>query len=79
LARLKELRKLRRLTQEQAAEKCGIGYKYFQHIEAGRRPNLRLETLEKLAGGYQIELWQLFAPELPKTTKKKSKAAGPKR
>ena len=78
LKRLKELRDFRGWTQERAAEACGISYKYFQHIEGGRRPNLRLETLERLAAGYGIELWQLFAPEVPKTVenKRNSRKAG---
>jgi transcriptional regulator with XRE-family HTH domain len=65
LERLWKLRRLKGWTQEEAAEACGIGYKYFQHIEGGRRPNLRLETLEKLAQGYGLQLWQLFAPSFP--------------
>jgi len=72
LARLKEIRRLRSWTQETAAEACGISYKYFQHIESGRRPNLRLETLEKLAAGYGVELWELFAPHSPKGIKRKT-------
>jgi len=71
LARLKKLRQFRGWTQEEAAEKCGISYKYFQHIEGGRRPNLRLETLERLAAGYGIDLWELFTPEFPKIAKRK--------
>lgn len=70
MARLKELRTVRGWTQEQAAEACGIAYKYFQHVESGRRPNLRLETLEKLASGYGVELWQLFTPHCPKSVKR---------
>jgi len=65
LARLKELRKFHRLTQETFSEKSGISYKYYQAIEGGRKPDLRLSTLERLAKAYRIELWQLFAPQFP--------------
>jgi transcriptional regulator with XRE-family HTH domain len=66
LARIKALRKLHGLTQEAFAEKSGISYKYYQAIEAGRKCDLRLSTLERLANAYGIALWQLFSPALPK-------------
>src|ERR1700677_4942763 len=69
LARIKALRKLHGLTQEAFAEKSGISYKYYQAIEAGRKRDLRLSTLERLAKAYGISLWQLFSPELPKQRK----------
>jgi transcriptional regulator with XRE-family HTH domain len=49
LARVKELREARGLSQEAFAEKAGLGYKYYQHVEAGRRRDIRLSTIEKLA------------------------------
>ena len=49
LARVKELREARGLSQEAFAEKAGLGYKYYQHVESGRRRDIRLSTLEKLA------------------------------
>lgn len=66
LARIKALRKFHGLTQEAFAEKSGISYKYYQAIEAGRKRDLRLSTLERLAKAYGIALWQLFSPEFPK-------------
>jgi len=67
LTRLKELRKLHGLTQEAFSEKSGISYKYYQAIEGGRKRDLRLSTLERLAKAYGLELWQLFSPQLPPT------------
>jgi len=67
LARLRQLRRLHSLTQEQFAEVSGIGYKYYQAVEAGRKANLRLPTLEPLAKAYGIEVWQLLGPDLPET------------
>ena len=63
--RLKELRAASGLTQEAFAELAGMDYKTYQHIEAGRRPSVRLCTIEKICAAYRIELWQFFFPTLP--------------
>lgn len=63
--RLKELRKAHALTQEAFAERAGFGYKYYQAVEGGRKRELRLSTLERLAGAYGIEVWELLAPSMP--------------
>ena len=65
LLRLRELREANGLTQEGFAEVAGISYKYYQAVEAGRKVELRLSTLERLARAYGIELWELFAPTMP--------------
>jgi transcriptional regulator with XRE-family HTH domain len=67
LKRLKELRKSHGLTQEGFAEIAGLSYKYYQQIEAGRKRELQLSTLERLASGYGIEVWQLLGPHTPNT------------
>jgi transcriptional regulator with XRE-family HTH domain len=64
LARLKELRRNQNLTQEQFAEKAGMSYKYYQAVEAGRKADLRLSTLERLAKAYGLEVYQLLGPKL---------------
>jgi transcriptional regulator with XRE-family HTH domain len=68
LRRLRELRKRHGLSQEAFAEKAGMSYKYYQAVEAGRKRDLRLSTLEKLAAAYRIEVWQLLSPVMPKKT-----------
>lgn len=60
LARVKELREARGLSQEAFAEQAGLGYKYYQHVESGRRRDLRLSTLQKLAKACGMELWELL-------------------
>ena len=60
MARVKQCREASGLTQEKFAERAGLDYKYYQHIEAGRKPNLGMETLLKLAKGCQLELRELF-------------------
>ena len=63
LKRLKGLRERFGLTQEKFAELSGISYKYYQQIEAGRKPDLRLSTLERLASAYHLEAWELLLPD----------------
>ncbi len=66
LRRLRELRDAHGLTQEAFAELAGMSYKYYQAVEAGRKKELRLSTLERLAAAYGIEVWELLAPPMPK-------------
>jgi transcriptional regulator with XRE-family HTH domain len=66
VARLRQLRKQQGLTQEQFAELSGIGYKYYQLLELGKRIDLRLSTIEKLAKAYGIQVHELLGPTLPK-------------
>ncbi len=63
LQRLRTLRTARGLTQEQFAEQSGISYKYYQSVEAGRKKDLRLSTLDRLAKAHGIETWQLLLPD----------------
>lgn len=60
MARVKQVREANGLTQEQFAERAGLDYKYYQHVEAGRKPNLGMETLLKIAKGTGRELWELL-------------------
>lgn len=62
LWRLKALREERGWTQEKFAEHAGMAYKYYQAVEAGRKRELRLSTLERLARGHEMEVWQLLTP-----------------
>jgi NTP pyrophosphatase (non-canonical NTP hydrolase)/DNA-binding XRE family transcriptional regulator len=65
LARVKQRREGLGLTQEAFAEKAGLGYKYYQHVEAGRRRDLRLSTIEKLAKACELKLWELMEVDAP--------------
>jgi transcriptional regulator with XRE-family HTH domain len=67
ILRLRELRKLHGITQEQFAELSGFSYKFYQLIEIGRKCDLRLSSLERLATAYGIEVHDLLGPEIPKT------------
>lgn len=65
IKRLRELRINTGLTQEGFAEISGFTLKVYQHIEAGRRSNLQLKTLDRIAWAYGISLHELFAPTCP--------------
>lgn len=65
LKRVRTLREAMGLTQERFAERAGLSYKYYQAVEGGRKADLRLSTIIKLASGLGIEVWQLFGPDDP--------------
>lgn len=57
--RIKELRRLRKMSQEQLSEKVGIDSKHLSRIEVGRGfPSL--DTLEKIAGVLAVEMKDMF-------------------
>jgi transcriptional regulator with XRE-family HTH domain len=60
LRRLKQLRKRAGLTQEQFAERAGMSYKYYQQIETGKKRDLRLSTLERLADAHRMPISTLL-------------------
>lgn len=60
MGRVKHLRETLGFTQEAFAERAGLGYKYYQTVEAGRRRDVRYSTLEKLAKACGLELWELL-------------------
>lgn len=57
---MRELREACGLSQEALAERAGLKYKHYQSIEAGRKPNVQLPTLIKIAQAFNLELWELL-------------------
>lgn len=58
--RLREARQVRKLTQEEAAEKCDITSSYYGNIERGNK-KMSVETLGKIAKGMGVPTdWLLF-------------------
>lgn len=57
--RIKELRKLNKLTQEELAEAVGIDPKHLSSIETGRNSPTLL-TLEKISGALNVQIKTLF-------------------
>ena len=66
-ARVKQLRKARRLTQEQLAERAGLSYKFIGEVERGRG-NPTLTTLAAMSDALGIGLVDLLGidPERPR-------------
>ena len=58
--RLRLLRKQRKLTQEELAEKADISYKNIQYLESKQPTCPSLKTLEKIAKGLDISLSKLL-------------------
>ena len=63
--RLLALRKRYELTQEAFAERTGFDYKFYQAIESGRKKQVWLETVERLADAYGLAVWELLGPDEP--------------
>ncbi len=57
--RIKALRERKGLTQEELEEKTGVNTKYISAIERGQK-NATIKTLEKIAKGLDVELYELF-------------------
>lgn len=53
------IREKRGLTQEQMEERTGVNTKYISAIERGQK-NVTVRTLEKIAKGLGVELYELF-------------------
>jgi len=60
--KIRELRKKRELTQEKLAEIADIDYKYLQRIEGKNPPNIKLETIAKLAKTLKASPSSLLEP-----------------
>ena len=87
LEKVRQLREERGLSQEEFAENAGLDPKHYQHVEAQRKVDFRMSTLEKLATGFGLapsELLELVdhgaavgeAPQAPygrKAKKRRSK------
>ena len=58
-ARIKAVRKARRLTQERLAEQAEISPRYLSRLEVGDQ-NPSIDTLARLARALEIDLWELF-------------------
>lgn len=49
---IREMRKTKKLTQEELAEKCGLQTSYLAGVERGER-NITIQTLEKISVGLE--------------------------
>ena len=66
--RLRILRHRHAITQQECAELAGMSFKFYQILESGKKKQIWLETVEKLASVYGLNAWQLLMPDLPGDT-----------
>ena len=52
--RIREARNKLKLTQQELAEQANVDYKYLQRMEGKTPPNLKLETIERIATALKI-------------------------
>ncbi|MGA2774926.1 MAG: helix-turn-helix transcriptional regulator [Candidatus Omnitrophota bacterium] len=57
---LKDLRRKKKITQEELAELANLEYKYIQRLEGKKPSSPTLNTLEKLAKAFSITPSQLL-------------------
>ena len=57
---IKQLRKDRCYTQEKLSELAKVDYKYLQRIEGKTPPNIKIETLEKIAKALKVSPSELL-------------------
>ncbi|WP_314794896.1 helix-turn-helix domain-containing protein [Eggerthia catenaformis] len=57
--KVKELRMLEHISQEELAFRCQLSKNYVSDVERGRR-NVSLKSIEKFANGLNIEVKELF-------------------
>lgn len=56
---IREIRKLKKLTQDELSEKSGLQNSYLAGVERGER-NITLETLDKILSGLDVNAKTLF-------------------
>jgi transcriptional regulator with XRE-family HTH domain len=67
--RIREIRTAKGLTQEKLGSKADVSYKFVGEIERGLQ-NPSFDTLEKIAGALDVELFELFRFEHEATNRK---------
>jgi hypothetical protein len=44
------------------AEVTGFEFKFYQKLENGRKPQIKVETVERLGRPFDLDAWQLLGP-----------------
>lgn len=57
--RIREIRHLQMISQEELAFRCGLSKNYVSDVERGTR-NISLKVIEKFAKGLNVSLTDLF-------------------
>ena len=63
--RLKELRLRHKLTQQELAEIADFSQNFLQQIESGRKKEIWLSTVERLAAAFSLEVHEFLGPTCP--------------
>ena len=64
---MRQTRKRRGLTQDQAGEQCGLSGKYIGELERGEA-SPTLETIEKVAHGLRVDMLVLIGDDADRLT-----------
>ncbi|WP_269526434.1 helix-turn-helix domain-containing protein [Coraliomargarita parva] len=67
--RTRELRQKHGLTQQELAEVADMSEKFIQQIEAQRKKEIWVSTVERIATAFGLELHEFFAPDIPENSK----------
>jgi len=67
--RLRELRLIHHLTQQELAEVADFSQNFLQQIEAGRKKEIWLSTVERFAKAFSLEVHEFLAPQCPGNSK----------
>lgn len=64
------------LTQEGLAEMAGLAIDHYQDIERGKRPDLMLSTIERLAHALGVDVWMLLQKDqFPDAPRKRGRSS----
>lgn len=61
--RIRQLRKIHKLTQQQVADACGVTYQAVSQWELGATENIKLDQFLKLCAAFAIDPYVLFYPD----------------
>lgn len=67
--RLRELRLRHNLTQQELAEIADFSQNFLQQIESGRKKEIWLSTVERLAAAFSLEAHEFLAPKCPEKSR----------
>lgn len=76
--RTRELRQKHGLSQQELAEVADMSEKFLQQIEAQRKKEIWVSTVERIACAFSLELDEFFAPEVPEKSKPAKKVPSSK-
>ncbi len=56
---MKSIRKHKKISQKELANKCGLSFSMVSKLESGEQSNPTLETLERISKALGVEMYQL--------------------